>query len=560
MSLTPPILIVLLLLSTPTAAHQSIDGIGVERYVELQPGGVLFINDTITLRAATITALYIGQPEGWREEKATFQLHEAEGWKPLEFEALETEGVRWFVIHLPAADGGLYRLRASYLYANEVEWGDGNYLLEIPLYPALADDPLNPTDWNITHLTFRAYLPEGSELLDVDSPLSISNSTMDGRGLLSLISENSLDALQPIVAAIEYTPSPSEGHPIRIESMEVRMRIGWGIGVEEDYTIINMDGNLEKFHVDLPRGARNIRAYDRAGPLKVSSRIHDNGVDVYIHPRSTVRVDERWSFTLRYTLPKRGLITGTKSRYRLIYNLTHPPCYISQASIEVQLPDGGIPTAHQPEGEVRRSSYLSYRVSIPLGEVAPLERAAISIDYRWTSFWLLLRPMLWSFLIAAISALILIPVRRRREVEVEEKPTMLEEFLELYDRRIGLLVELEELEGELERKEIGRERFERESAETHRRLMELSRRLKRLEARLMEERPELSEELEELRKAEEELEGIMTAIRSLERRLRRRRISRRDYLARRREHIELRRKAIRRIEEAIAALRGQPRR
>ena len=553
MSQTPLILIALLLLPTP-AIHQSIDGISVERYVELQPGGVLLINDTITLNAA-ITVLYIRQPEGWREEEAAFQLYEMNGWKPIEFETLEKGEARWFMIHLPPG-GDLYRLRASYLYADEVRWRGGNYSLEMPLYPALADDPLNPSSWNITHLTFKAYLPEGSKLMKVDSPLSIYNSTVDGRGLLSLVSGTPLDALQPPSAIIEYTPSPSEGHPIRIDSLRVRVRIGWGIGVEEDYTIVNVDGNLESLHLRLPRGAGGVKAYDRAGPLKVSSKTDDRGVDVYIYPRSAVGVDERWSFTLRYTLPKRGLITRSKSRYRLTYNLTHPPCYISQASVEVRLPDGGIPTANQPAGEVERISYIAYRVSIPLGGIAPLEEMAISIDYRWTPFWLILRPMLWGLLIAAITAVILLPIRGRRRVEVEEKPTTLEEFLELYDRRIGLLIELEELEEELERKEIGRERFERESAETHRRLMELSRRLRRLEARLLEERPELSEELEGLRMAEEELERAMAALRSLERRLRRRRISRRDYVERRREHIERRRRALRRIEEAISALRG----
>ncbi|HDI52697.1 MAG TPA: hypothetical protein ENF89_00955, partial [Candidatus Bathyarchaeota archaeon] len=181
MSSTPLILIALLLLSTPSI-HQSIDGISVERYVEIQPGGVLLINDTITLNAA-ITALYIGQPEGWREERAAFQLYEADGWKPIEFETLERGEARWFMIHLPPA-GDLYRLRASYLYADKVGWRDGNYSLELPLYPILADDPLNPSSWNITHLTFKAYLPEGSELMEVDSPLSIYNSTVDGRSLL----------------------------------------------------------------------------------------------------------------------------------------------------------------------------------------------------------------------------------------------------------------------------------------------------------------------------------------------------------------------------------------
>ena len=117
MSPTPLILIALLLLPTP-AIHQSIDGISVERCVELQPGGVLLINDTITLNAA-ITVLYIRQPEGWREEKAAFQLYEADGWKTIKFETLERAEARWFMIHLPPA-GYLYRWRASYLYADEV--------------------------------------------------------------------------------------------------------------------------------------------------------------------------------------------------------------------------------------------------------------------------------------------------------------------------------------------------------------------------------------------------------------------------------------------------------
>jgi hypothetical protein len=301
-----------------------------------------------------------------------------------------------------------------------------------------------------------------------------------------------------------------------------------------------------------------VRARDRAGPLRVRSRVSEGGVDVYVHPRTTVGSSARWSFTLIYTLPKGKFITRSGSRYTLRYLISDLPCYISSLYMEALLPGGAFPISHQPQGEVERLSPISYRVSFNLGGIAPFEEAVISVDYRWTPFWLLFRPMLWGFLILAVSAVLLIAGRKRVEVEVEERPTFLEEFLKLYDRRVSLLLELEELEEALERREIGRERFERGSAEAHRRLMELSRRLKRLETRLEEEQPELMDRLEDLKGAEEELERAMAALRGLERRLRRRRISRRDYVERRREHVGRRRKAIRKIEEALAAIKGSP--
>ncbi|RLI19566.1 hypothetical protein DRO49_00200 [Candidatus Bathyarchaeota archaeon] len=551
---TPLILIALLLFSTSTQGQGAVGEIGVERYVELQPGGILLINDTITLEATP--SLYIGQPPGFREERVIAQIYTGTDWKTLDLDIVEKGNIRWLSIH-PSTGGATCRLRISYLYVDEVEWRNGEYRLEIPLYPAITDSVENPTPWNITQLTFRAYLPEGAELVEVDSPLPISNSTVDDRCLLSLTSTKPLKALEPPEAAVVYTPSTMEEHPITLESMRVRMHIGWSTRIEEEYAVVNRGGALESLHIMIPGRVRGVRAYDRAGPLKVSSRAGDGGVDIYVYPRFPIGNGERWSFTLRYTVQNKEIITRSKSRYRLNYTLHHPPCYVSRASIVIQLPEGAFPTGCQPSGEANRVSPISYRVSIALGDVMPLEEAVVSVEYRWTPFWLLLRPTLWGLLIAAVSALIAIPLRRRRvEVEEEEKPTILGEFLDLYDRRIGLLLELEELEGELERKEIGRERFERKSAEAHRRLMELSRRLKRLEGRLLEERPDLSEELEELRRAEEELEGVMAALRGLERRLRRRRISRRDYMERRREHVERRRRAIRRIEEAISALRG----
>lgn len=530
----------------------------VEREIILLGGGLLLLNETIVIREPPpeLLTISIGHPSLFREEYSAFYLYSEDRWRSLEFEVEGWGEDRWFIIHLPEPlEGELLRLRASYLYVEVVGWRNGNYHLQVPLYPFITRDFLHPILWNITSLSFKAYLPEGSQLVDVESPIAVSNFTKDGLYMLYL-NASSLNPYERLDITLTYTPPVGESDLILIESMRGRLRVGWKVRVEETYTLINRGDQLERLYLRLPSKAGGVRGWDRAGPLRVRKGLSEKGLDVYIYPRTTVRGGERWSFILVYTMPRSELINRSRLKFILSYSPSLP-YYVSKASIEIQLPEGAFPVAQWPEGEVKRASPLSYKVSFALDGFAPINSLVFSVEYRWAVFWLLLRPMLWGLLIFTVSAVLLTYTRRRRIEVREERPTLLQEFLGLYDRRVGLLLELEEMEEALEKKEIGRERFERETAEIHRRMMELSKRLKRLEARVKEEQPELRERLRELRDAEGELERVMTALRGLERRLRRRRISRRDYLERRREHIERRRRVIRRMEGVISALRGR---
>jgi hypothetical protein len=113
-------------------------------------------------------------------------------------------------------------------------WRDGDYQLTIPLTPILARDIFYPMPWNITSLNFTVHLPEGSEVVEVESPLPVSNSSVDGLWTLTL-NAGPFNPLKPLNITVVYVPPPGEEQLITLESMIMRVRIGaWRLKIEED--------------------------------------------------------------------------------------------------------------------------------------------------------------------------------------------------------------------------------------------------------------------------------------------------------------------------------------
>jgi len=143
MSITPLILLALLLIPAPQAQQGLKPTAIVEREVELLERGLFILNDTITVKNPPpgLSALSIGQPSDLKEERCAFYLYSEGISKPLEFDVEEVDQKRWFLVHLPKpVKEDILRLKASYLYVDEVMWRDGDYQLTIPLTPILARD------------------------------------------------------------------------------------------------------------------------------------------------------------------------------------------------------------------------------------------------------------------------------------------------------------------------------------------------------------------------------------------------------------------------------------
>ncbi len=530
------------------------------REVEIMNAGLLTMNDTFTLEAPPgeqiqITSIKVGFHASFIAERSSFEMWKDESWQPLEHEeVLLDDRFSGYELMLPSPmvlGGGLtLRIRASYLFVNRVSWGAEGFAARIPVYPA--------TPYNISSFILRVTLPDEAELKAVDSPLAFTNSSEGGRWIV----RHEAEALKPLPnenVTIVYAPAPEDEYLLDCERLHRSISVLPGrLRLEDTYIITNRGATINRFRLKLPGDASNIRARDGVGPIKViTADKNDAYVEIYVVPRSSVTPWNKWSFTVEYSLPQRGYVVNEGGRFTLTYPAYGFPHYVRNLKVIVTLPEGGnLITSSPAYNSVKKVSAFTQQAIIDFGGMAPYEHPEVVVEYRWSVLWSAFRPLEWGLLAVGVFAGVYLLRRREKAVEkpAEAERSTLEEFLDLYRKRIALLAELDELERGVERKEVGREHFDRRSAEITRRQRDLLRALRRLERRLEASDPRLRDKLREVRDAEAELERVDADLRNLEVRLRTRRVSRRDYERRRRDHLKRRSRARRRIEQAIAAL------
>jgi len=540
--------------------------VSCQREVELLRAGLLTMNDTFTLEApqgtrVQFTSIKVGFQTSFIPERSSFELWEGGGWRSLMYdEAVLDHNFQGFELTLPSPvmleDASKLKIRASYLFANRVLWNGEDYVVWIPVYPA--------TTYNISSFMLHVSLPEGSELKDVYSHITFTNSSENGLWTL----RHEAEALMPLRnenVTITYTPPPEEEHLIDCELMERVISImPNSLRLEDTYVITNKGATFNRFHLELPRDASRIAARDGVGPIKVTQDLvgeNATRIDLYVIPRSSVGYMDRWSFTVEYALPRAGRIAEAEGTFTLTYPANGLPHYVGRLRMITELPEGGVFIASDPEPtSVEKASAFAWQAVIDFGGVTPSEHPRVNVDYSRSIFWSVFRPLQWLLIAAgAIGSVYILKRRKRVEAEkpAEAKRTELEEFLDLYSERVALLAERESLELEAERGEVSRSHLDKRSAEIARSQRDLLRTLRRLGRRIEAADPRMSGRLRAIREAEAELERENTALRNLEVRLRTRRISRRDHARRREEHLKRRSRARRRIERAIAALKAE---
>ena len=567
-----PLLLIAFTLMTLTAPRaEAQDGlqptIHALREVEIMNAGLLTINDTLTLEAPQgaqipVASIKVGFNSFFTSERRSFQVWGEEGWQPLGFEETDLGDPRFsgYELRLPSPvvlDGVRnVKIRASYIFVNRVSWAAGGYSARIPVYPAAP--------YNLSSFVLHVTLPEGAELMKVDSPLAFTNSSADGLWTLGHEAE-ALTPLQNENVTITYTPAPEDEYLLECELLQRGFTIQTGsLRLEDTYVVINRGTAIRWLHLKLPPEASNIGAHDGVGSLLA---VHEEPeeeeapIDLYVQPRQPLSQWDRWRITVEYSIPRRGHIEGEGGRQILTYPVHGFPHYVRNLQVVATLPEGGRLIASDPDAtSVEKVSAFTKQAVIDFGGVMPSERPEVSVEYDQFILWAIFRPLEWALIATGFVASLYV-LRRRRRVEeekpVEAKPSELEDFLALYRERVALLAELESLERRVERKEIGREHFDRRSAEITRRQRELLERLRRLGRRIEAADPRISGRIREFREAETELERVGTDLRNLEVRRRTRRVSRRDYQRRRGGYLKRRSRARRRLEQVIAALQAE---
>jgi len=568
--------IIYVLMATTTLCIRDVEAyngsqpiVNARREIEILDAGLLLINDTFTLEAPAgeavqFSSFEIGFFDPFTSEQQSFYISSNGGWQPIDYHKTSSQesGFKGYKLELPSPyvleEGSSLRIRASYIFVEIIERGGEDYSARLPIYPTIQ--------YNLSSSIIQVTLPEGAEILEVDSVLAFANSSEEGQWVLTH-EAGKLAPLQKENFTVIYTSDIREEYLIYYELIQRLISIRPGkLSLKDRYVIVNRGDAINNFHIKLPKGISNLKAYDGVGPLNLAAdESEENGVLLVlnVNPRISVIKGTKWSFTIEYSVPSDEFIHEGGGRFILedfIDGSIDTKHYVRKFIVVTMLPEGGQFIDAEPEPiSIDKTSALSERVIMEFKGLKPEAFPAAVIEYSWSAIWSLFRPLLMAMIAAgAVASLYLLRQRRHVAMETPEAPSsVLKDFINLYRERVALLAEMEELDVGIRRKEISREQFDRRSAEITRHLKEQLPTLKRMEGLLETTEPIISDELREIGRAESELERVNTNLRNLETRFRARRVSRRVYERQRREYLRSRGRARRRIEQTIATLQAE---
>jgi hypothetical protein len=317
----------------------------------------------------------------------------------------------------------------------------------------------------------------------------------------------------------------------------------WGfIKVTEQHKLYNIGtlviNQASPIVVMIPPHSVNITAYDETGQLTVNLlRLNESQRGALIvSPRFSLPGGANLTYWINYRLPLGKFQNSLGLSAELDFKLFNQDrIMILNQKVTFILP--GDTLIHNLNTEPSQVSFDSGIISVTFENynVTPLDTKQIQIQYTPNYLTLSVRPLLFALLIGLVASIYV----ASRRILVKEKPiiiqmeqvpkSLLRQYSEMYDEKIALILQVEQLEESRRRKKVPvreyvqrRRRFESQLNDLFKQINETSQDIKNISGRFA----DIVKRLEIL---EAERDGARAAAARLRRRYRNRRITREVY-------------------------------
>ena len=312
---------------------------------------------------------------------------------------------------------------------------------------------------------------------------------------------------------------------------EVEGSDSYYITSEEPQTIVAIE-------VVLPPDASGVSAYDQFGrKFENDPTLVGNEETSRYRVAFTLPLESNKStrFTVRYSLPSQYIASQEGSNnFRATFPLfPYVDYYIEQASVTLVLPEGA--RILSPESTLIDDEYIITRsvfqetLTINKQGISVLEEAfpsenVLQITYDYNPLWLSFRPTLWVWVLATIGCAVVAVWKRLKapavaaapEMVVRLRPEYLKSFVDSYEEKRKIGLEMESLETMVQKGKIPRRRYKvrRKTLET--RLNTLSRSLADFKEKMHVAGGKYADLMRQLEIAETEINEVEANIRSIE--------------------------------------------
>jgi hypothetical protein len=513
----------------------------VNHTIKLMYDGTIFINDIIKIAgqesdgSATLQRFSIGFPYEYgayvHRCVAYNSTNLSERFKVKLDMPLESRLCFYFVEldfakPLNISKGTTYSFTVGFTFSNELltqnTLDTTLYTLGFPLYPSLTK--------NVATCAVSIILPSGAQ-----------NVT----GLSDLFDQTTLTYTRSDMPEFTYALGNMTFRmanyalrKINIEQFEREIRIG-GMGeikASDSYFITNKaHEEIGSIEVILPANTSGLSARDQFGRLMPTPESADSEINSYkISFPMSLKTNESNRFTVDYCLPWEIYANqGGSNSFELTFpsfgNINY---YIERSSVTFTLPEGARilnfeAMSHSGSFNVARDVFQE-RLTINSHNVISLDNCEVRTTYEYNSLWLSFRPTLWIWALAIVGSAVAVVWKRPKAPAIAEptvaiglRPESIRTFVDSYEEKRKIDLEIESLETKARKGKIPRRRYKVRRRTLETRLSALSRDLAEVKEKMRVAGGRYARLMRQLEVAETEISGVEANISSIKVRRRR---------------------------------------
>jgi hypothetical protein len=293
---------------------------------------------------------------------------------------------------------------------------------------------------------------------------------------------------------------------------EIRFAQDGSIEISEIYNFTSLGGSVSTIQLTVPQNSSDVMAYDQVGQLWDTPQA---GPDISVSPRYSggIQLNQTFTFTLKYSVNPARYVEGinwwgtNKCKLTLLPNLKY--WVIERLETTIVTPDGFTIRNISPSPSSTSKSLFYHSLSYTLTDVTPYTDLGLSLEYNYTPFWSGSLLLAW-LAIAELIVAAAVVISRARKPPALEKPVpseKLKQFVELYDGRTALRLELDRMAEDLARGALNKHEYRRRRKTIEFRMGEVDRALQPLKEDLKASHPRYTEMITRMEKAEAEIDA-----------------------------------------------------
>jgi len=347
---------------------------------------------------------------------------------------------------------------------------------------------------------------------------------------------------------------------------EITIDTWGGLSVVDRFLITNTaNENVVEVQFILPANASSISVQNAYGTISKSLlSIADHGTYVWlrVYLSKTLGSQEKMRLLVSYNLPSSIYVQQRGWQdYTLSISLNKSDdWFVEQLTVAVFLPEGAEYQEASLTPLVQKSGF-SVTVEFIENNVTQIDEPTITLNYQYFILWAAFRPALWTGSAVAFFVIIFFVRKISRpsaEVVVAAvpfSPDLLRNFLNRYDERRRLRLELETMDGQVEKGKISRRNYRMRKSSIDDHLLRLQKDLSELREQIAAAGGQYSERMKHLENAEVEIETLKKDIENADARFLRREITAEAHRKMLDEYNRMKERAENSIEETLLRLR-----